>query len=162
MSGIILRKNFKNIREKGVRKMKKLKVCIPTKDEKSIYKGHMGDAESFMIYEWNGESHELIEKRKNIPFEEKQHGDKKKMQHVLGIVGDCEVFVGGVLSPNFLNLRDKTEIQPVVSKIENIEMAFEFLNKYADTVEELVSKRKNGEHPKAIPQISEDTMRILS
>ncbi|WP_456399369.1 NifB/NifX family molybdenum-iron cluster-binding protein [Mesoaciditoga sp.] len=142
--------------------MEKLKVCIPTKDEKNIYKGHMGDADLFMIYEWDGKDYKLVEKKKNVPFEEKKHGDQKKMQHILSIVGECEVFVGGVSSPNFLNLRDKTKVQPVVSKIEDIEKTFEALNKNAQTIEELTQKRKNGEHPRVIPQISEDETRLLS
>ncbi len=143
--------------------MNKVKICVPTKDEGKVFKGHMGDSDEFMIYEMseNGEW-KLLEKRKNTPFEEEGHGSQKKMQHILQIVGDCDVFVGGVLSPNFLNLRDKKPIQPVVSKFPSIEDSLRALSKEFKTIHELVQKRKAGEHPRAIPLLSENGVRILS
>ncbi len=121
----------------------------------------MGDADFFMIYEWNGNEYQFVEKRSNVPFEEEKHGSQKKMQHILKIVGDCDVFIGGVLSPNFLNLRDKTSVQPVVSKIEEIEKTLDTLNKHAKVIEELVQSRKEGKRPRAIPRISEDGIEML-
>jgi len=138
-----------------------LKVCVPTSDGFTVFKGHLGDAPNFEIYELREKGHTLLERRKNVPFDEKGHGDQKKMEHILGIVGDCDLFIGSVLSPNFLNLRDKTSIQPVVSKLDEIEKTLESLKKHSEDLEELVARRRKGERPHKIPMISPDEIKML-
>ena len=141
--------------------MNKLRICIPTKDEETIFKGHMGDSKEFMIYDLSEEGdYKLVEKRESIPFEEREHGSQKKMEHILKIVGDCEVFIGNVLSPNFLNIRDKKSIQPVVSKISSVEELLKAVSKEFKVIYDLVQMRKRGERPHVIPEISESEMKM--
>ncbi len=134
-----------------------LKICIPSKDGRTIFKGHMGDSPFFEIYEVdeNGKN-VFVEKRENPPFEEKGHGNQRKMEHILRIVGDCEVFVGAMLSPNFLNLRKNTHVQPVVSKFERIDETLKAIQGHVKTLSSLVEKRKKGERPEKIPVFSSD------
>lgn len=72
------------------------------------------------------------------------------------LLGDIDVIVGGLMSPNFLNLRDKTKIQPVLSKIEDVDIFLNSLYPKFDYIYGLIKKRKRGEFPKEIPLFKEE------
>ncbi len=139
----------------------KLKVCVPLSDGTSVFDGHMGDAPSFGIYELRENGYTLLEERKNVPFKEKGHGNRKKMEHILEVVGDCDLFIGSVLSPNFLNLRDNTDVQPVVSKLGDISKTLEALRMHWNDVSQLVEERRSGKRPRKIPVFSSNEMKMI-
>ena len=55
-----------------------------------------------------------------------------------------------------MNLRDKTKIQPVLSKIEDIDIFLNSLYLKFDYIYGLIKKRKRGEFPKEIPLFKEE------
>ena len=132
--------------------MKNIRVAIGVSKGKINIKQHAGDNPFFLIYDiYEDGTYKLIKEVENTAPDEKKHADEKKMKGVMGILGDIDVIIGGIMSPNFLNLRDKTKIQPVVSKIENLDESLICVAKNFDEVYELVSQRREGKYPKEIP-----------
>ncbi len=134
--------------------MRCIKLAIGVTSGKIDVKKHAGDNPIFYIYEFceNGK-YKLLKEIKNTAPEEKKHADEKKMKGVMSLLGDVDIIVGGLMSPNFLNIRDKTSIQPIVSKISNIEEFFQKLKLNFNHIYDLVEKRRNGERPKEIPTL---------
>ncbi len=134
--------------------MRCMKVAIGITSGRIDTKRHAGDNPFFHVYEFCEDgSYKLLKEIENTAPEEKKHADEKKMKGVMSLLGDIDVIVGGLMSPNFLNMRDKTPIQPIVSKIETIEGFFAKLKEEFDHIYGLVEKRKNGERPKEIPTL---------
>jgi len=135
-----------------------IRIAIGITNEKIDIKKHAGDNPMFYIYEFceNG-AFKLLEKIENTAPEEKKHADERKMKGVMALLGDIDIIVGGLMSPNFLNIRDKTPIQPIVSKIEDINEFFEILKKKFDYIYSLLEKRKKGERPKEIPTLKKES-----
>ncbi len=134
--------------------MRCIKLAIGVTSGKIDVKKHAGDNPIFYIYEFceNGK-YKLLKEIENTTPEEKKHADEKKMKGVISILGDIDIIVGGLMSPNFLNIRDKTSIQPIVSKISNIEEFFQELKLNFDHIYDLVEKRRNGERPREVPTL---------
>ena len=134
--------------------MRCIKLAIGVTSGKIDVKKHAGDNPIFYIYEFceNGK-YKLLKEIENTAPEEKKHADEKKMRGVISILGDIDIIVGGLMSPNFLNIRDKTSIQPIVSKISNIEEFFQELKLNFDYIYDLVEKRRNGERPREVPTL---------
>ena len=65
-----------------------MRVAVAVSDDEK-YTEHFGRAQKFMIYEFNGEDIELIDKResKKIPGEKHQWGKS------LNVIGDCDVII---------------------------------------------------------------------
>ncbi len=134
-----------------------VKIAIGVTDEKIDIKKHAGDNPMFYIYEFCKDGvYKLLKKVENTAPEEKKHADEKKMKGVMSLLGDIDIIVGGLMSPNFLNIRDKTPIQPIVSKIEDIDEFFEVLKENFDHIYDLVEERKKGERPKEIPTLKRE------
>ncbi len=136
--------------------MKKMRVVIGSNDGKNIILNHLGESEYFYIYDiFEDGTYNYIEKRENIsPEEDKnKHGLDKKRNIILNICKDANVFVGRMMSPNFINIAKKTEVQPVIIKEESISGMFNILAKYFEDIYNLVQARHNGERPQKIPKI---------
>ncbi len=134
--------------------MRCIKVAIGLTTGKIDTKKHAGDNPIFHIYEFcEGGSYKLLKEVKNTAPEEKKHADERKMKGVLGLLGDIDIIVGGLMSPNFLKIRDNTSVQPLISKIEDVEEFFHTLNSEFENIYKLVDERKKGERPKEIPTL---------
>jgi len=133
--------------------MKKIRVCIGSTDGKNISKTHMGDTESFHIYDlFEDAKYTFIEKRENFAIDE-GHSTTGKMKKILGIVADSDVLVATKKSPNFVKIANKTKYQPVVVKTTDIADTFVELHKAFDTIYEYVTRRKAGEKFDIIPEL---------
>ena len=133
--------------------MKKLRIGLASNDGKTILNDHMGQARNFYVFDvLEDGTYQLIEKKDNTsPEEEGKHGLDKKRTSVMDILRGCCVFVGGRMSPNFVKLRDNTEVQPVISKVSEISTFMQTFTRNFEHIYQLVEQRKNGERPKEIP-----------
>jgi len=133
---------------------RKLRVVIGC-DEGQVPRKHLGDCGEFCIYDvYEDGSYELVEKRPNTLPEEKQHADPEKLNRALKELAGCEVMVSGLLSPNFIRMRDTKPVQPVVvhgrPQIPDVMQA---LHENFDHIYALVEARRKGERPQEIPII---------
>jgi len=118
----------------------------------------MGAARDFYIFDlFEDGSSVLVEKRENTSPEEDEseskHGDVKKLKAAMWIFKDCDVVLGRRGSPNFVRMRDNTEFQPVVTKVDSLSGSVLELARSFDEIYGLVERRKQGERPQAIPII---------
>ncbi len=132
---------------------RKLRAAIGC-DEGAVPRKHMGDCSEFCIYDvYEDGTYELVTRKPNTLPEEKQHADPAKLQQALKELADCEVMVSGLLSPNFIRMRDTKPVQPVVVKPGTLEEAMKLLHENFDHIYSLVEARRRGERPKEIPII---------
>ena len=119
-----------------------------------IPRRHFGDCPQFRVYELyeNGEYH-LVETIDNTSPEEERHADPKKLKGITGLLSGCEAVVSGLLSPNFMRMRDTKPIQPVVSKKETVAETLAALAESFEDLFRLVSARRQGERPEVILQV---------
>ena len=118
----------------------------------------MGTARDFYIFDlFDDGSSVLVEKRENTSPEEDEseskHGDVKKLKVAMWIFEDCDVVLGRRGSPNFVRMRDNTEFQPVVTRVDSLSGSVIELASSFDEIYGLVERRKRGERPQAIPII---------
>jgi len=118
----------------------------------------MGTARDFYIFDlFEDGSSVLVEKRENTSPEEDEsestHGDVKKLKVAMWIFNDCDVVLDRRGSPNFVRMRDTTEFQPVVTRVDSFADSVIELARSFDEIYGLVERRKRGERPQAIPII---------
>jgi hypothetical protein len=138
--------------------VRKIRVALGSNDGKKIIPDHMGAARDFYIFDlFEDGSSVLVEKRENTSPEEDEseskHGDVRKLKSAMGIFEDCEVVLGRRGSPNFVRMRDTTEFQPVVTRVDSLSGSVLELARSFDEIYGLVERRKRGERPQAIPVI---------
>ena len=135
--------------------MRKIRIAIGSDDGKNIIDDHFGESKSFLIFDvFEDGEHKFVEERENrSPEEEGKHGSDKKRGSVLNILGDCDAIVAGKMSPNFLKIRDSSKVQPIISKIDDINSFMREFFRNFDDFFILVEKRRNGEYPQQIPVI---------
>jgi len=136
-------------------KMRTLRLALGSDDGKEILRDHMGQAKEFLVFDVSEDGeYVLVERRENTSPEEKgKHGLDRKRISVMDILKDCQVLVGGRMSPNFVKLRDNSKFQPIVSKIPDIGTFMRKLSEEFDRIYELVERRRRGERPKEIPTL---------
>ncbi len=132
---------------------KRIKVAIGLKNENSVVQTHMGDAENFYIYDlFQDGTLNFIEKRKNTAISiDETHGAIDKMNAVVSILNDSDVVIGKNISPNFKNIAAKTNIQPVVVKVDEVSDIMKKVLEFFDDIYCLVEQRKQGLRPSTIP-----------
>ena len=133
--------------------MERIRIAIGSNDGKKIAPGHMGDAEYFYVYDVHAEGEaEFVERRDNTtPGDEKGHGRGEKRRAVLEILNDVDLLVGRRVSPNFKKIAKETEVQPVVSQLEDIEEILNAISESFERFRTLVRSRRDGERPEEIP-----------
>jgi hypothetical protein len=142
----------------GEKNVRKIRVALGSNDGAKIIPDHMGAARDFYIFDlFEDGSSVLVEKRENTsPKEdesESKHGDVKKLKVAMWIFKDCDVVLGRRGSPNFVRMRDNTEFQPVVTRVDSLSGSVLELARSFDKIHGLVERRKRGERPQAIPII---------
>ena len=90
---------------------------------------------------------ELIKKEE----EEGKHGSTAKMKKIISMLPSVEVFVGRVLSPNFIKMSQSTDIQPIIVKRESIEECLQVISQNFQTIYELTQKRKADKREQVVP-----------
>ena len=132
-----------------------LTVVLGSDDGKNIPKRHLGDTTQFFIYSVKeGGEYELLKKVENTAIEEEEegkHGSTAKMKKIISMLPSVEVFVGKVLSPNFIKMSQSTDIQPIVVKRESIEECLQVISQNFQTIYELTEKRKAGKREQVVP-----------
>jgi predicted Fe-Mo cluster-binding NifX family protein len=135
------------------RHMKRIRICIGSNDSKTIAKTHMGDTEYFLIYDlFENSQNRFIEKRINIAKDMK-HGKTDKMEAIIKIVEDTDVFVAQQKSPNFVKIANTTKYQPVVVNAENIADVLILLDKSFQEICNYTTRRNSGEYFNTIPEL---------
>ncbi len=75
----------------NVNQQKRIRIAVPTNDEKNIFPKMLGMAKYLFIYEIeNGEGFKLIEKRKNPFADTMQH---LKTLDVYDLINDCSIII---------------------------------------------------------------------
>lgn len=133
--------------------MRKMRICIGTNDGDNIAKTHMGDTDYFYIYDlFENSDNKFIEKRINIA-KDMEHAKADKMNKIIGIIKDADLFVAQQKSQNFINIANKSKYQPVVVKAEKISDVIILLEEAFQEIYAYVSRRKNGEVFNTIPEL---------
>jgi len=133
--------------------MDKLRICFGSSDGEFVADTHMGDTDSFYVYDVfaKGER-KFIEARRNS-VKELDHAKTGKMKRIIEIVNDGDIFAARQKSPNFINIAKNTKYQPVVVKADKISDALSIIEKSYEELMELVLRRKNGEVFNIIPEL---------
>ena len=133
--------------------MRKIRLCIGSNDGENIAKTHMGDTESFYIYDIiENSGNKFIGKRINIA-KDMEHAKTDKMKEIIKLVKDVDVFVAQQKSPNFIKIANKTKYQPIVVKDEKISDILIVLDKAFQEIYNYIKRRKNGEFFDTIPEL---------
>ncbi len=132
---------------------KRIQLAIACEGEQ-IPRKHFGDCPQFRVYElYEDGEYRLMETIDNTSPEEERHADPKKLKGVTSLLPGCEAVVSGLLSPNFMRMRDTKPIQPVVTKEETVTATLSALGKTFEELFDLVSARRRGERPSVILQV---------
>ena len=133
--------------------MKKIRLCIGSNDGENIAETHMGDTEWFYIYDFfENSASKFIEKRINIA-KSIEHAKTEKMNIIIKLVKDTDVFVAQKKSPNFVKIAKKTKYQPIVVEAEKISDIFIVLDRYFEEIYSYVKRRNSGEVFDTIPEL---------
>ncbi len=131
--------------------MKTIRLCIGTNDKIHIANTHMGDTETFCIFEINenGES-QFIETRKNT-VKDMDHSKADKMSAILDIVKDVDILIATEKSPNFVKIASTTRYQPIIIKTQAIKDALRILSKNWTEITKLINRRQAEGYSVVIP-----------
>ncbi|MCK4502967.1 MAG: hypothetical protein KAU22_08010 [Desulfuromonadales bacterium] len=133
--------------------MRKIRICIGSNDGHNIAATHMGDTESFYIYDlFDGGGSKVVEQRDNTA-RLMDHSGADKMTKIISLLADTEVFVAKHESPNFTKIAKQTKYQPVIVKTESISDILTLLQTEFDEIYPYVERRKNGEKFATIPKL---------
>jgi predicted Fe-Mo cluster-binding NifX family protein len=135
--------------------MKRIRIAIPSNDGEETSHGHMGMAKYFYIYDLfeNGKS-SFVERRENTsPPELTEHGDSIKMKAVLEICSGCDVIAGTKLSPNFRNVSNTTEFQPLVVGRGKLTDIISRITANYQPIWDLIQRRREGQRTREVPKL---------
>jgi len=143
--------------------MTRIRIAIPSNDGEETSPGHMGMAKYFYIYDLfeKGEP-TFVERRENTsPPDLTEHGDAVKMKAVLEICSGCDVIAGTKLSPNFRNVSNTTEFQPlVVGKGKLTDIISRITTNY-EPIYDLIQRRKEGEKTREVPKLMNEQLLLV-
>jgi len=143
--------------------MTRIRIAIPSNDGEETSPGHMGMAKYFYIYDLfeKGEP-TFVERRENTsPPDLTEHGDPVKMKAVLEICSGCDVIAGTKLSPNFRNVSNTTEFQPlVVGKGKLTDIISRITTNY-EPIYDLIQRRKEGEKTREVPKLMNEQLLLV-
>lgn len=132
---------------------RRIQLAIACEGEQ-IPRRHFGDCPEFRVYElFEDGEYRFIKTQSNTSPEEKRHADPEKLKGVASILPGCEALVSGLVSPNFVRIRDTKPIQPVVTQEETLSGTLSALGVAFEELLGLVSARRQGEHPPVILKI---------
>ncbi len=133
--------------------MRRIRVALGSNDGATVVDTHMGDTPRFRVYDLVEDSiSEFVDEREN-PTVGGGHGKAEKMQAVVAMLEDVDVFVARRVSPNFRRIAEGTRHQPVVVGTERIDDALERLHAAFDTICRLTERRGRGERFDTIPEL---------
>jgi len=131
--------------------MEKIRLCIGSDDERTIADSHMGDTQRFHLYDIFADGKYLFVGTRENSVKEMDHAQGDKMQRIIELLKEVDVFVARRKSPNFMKIAEKTRYQPVVVTQEEIgEIVAALGNRFAE-LDAFVTRRDNGERSSDIP-----------
>ncbi len=122
---------------------KKIVVAFGTNDGKKLIDEHVGESKYFDIYKFTKKRDEFLERRENIKYEEKQHGDPEKAKKVSKVLKGIDVIVGKAFGPNIIRMKKKYVC--VVFRGDKIEKAKTEVHKIFDEIVKELEKPKGEE-----------------
>ena len=143
--------------------MTRIRIAIPSNDGEETSPGHMGMAKYFCIYDLfeKGEP-TFVERRENTsPPELTEHGDPVKMKAVLEICSGCDVIAGTKLSPNFRNVSNTTEFQPLVVGKGKLTDIISRITANYEPIYNLIQRRKQGERTTKVPKLLNEQLLLV-
>jgi len=143
--------------------VKRIRIAIPSNDGEETSRGHMGMAKYFYIYDLfeNGESSFVARKENTSPPELAEHEDPIKMTVVLEICSGCDVIAGTKLSPNFRNISNTTEFQPlIVGKGKLTDIISRIAANY-QPICDLIQCRKEGQRTREVPKLLNEQLLLV-
>lgn len=84
-----------------------MKIALCTSDDEK-YTEHFGKAQKFLIYEYEGQNVQFLDKRESIKIAGEKHQWKKSLQ----VLEDCEVIIA-----EQIGLRAKTAVKEMNKKV---------------------------------------------
>jgi predicted Fe-Mo cluster-binding NifX family protein len=135
--------------------MKRIRIAIPSNDGEETSRGHMGIAKYFYIYDLfeNGKSKFVARKQNTSPPELTEHGDPVEMKAVLEICSGCDVIAGTKLSPNFRNVSNTTEFQPLVVGRGKLTDIISRITANYQPIWDLIQRRREGQRTREVPKL---------
>jgi UDP-N-acetylglucosamine enolpyruvyl transferase len=136
--------------------MQKIRICIGSDDGLTMAKTHLGDTKKFYCYDLIGCSAsqfvgERVNSARNL-----DHAQVDKMQSIITLLKDVDIFVAQQKSPNFIKIARQTKYQPVVVDSESIPAIIALLQEQFEQLYAYVERRRNGEVFAEIPMLSAD------
>jgi predicted Fe-Mo cluster-binding NifX family protein len=136
--------------------MKRLILVFSSDDGTTMLDDHFGEGKDFYLYAIDEQgNYKLIEARPNTSPDEEgnAHGLEEKRVAVLDILNEANVIVSRQLSPNLIKMRDKAQVQPILTDIESIEVFLREFKGYFNQIFDMVENRKQGIFLNEIPRI---------
>ncbi|MGC8565228.1 MAG: NifB/NifX family molybdenum-iron cluster-binding protein [Thermoplasmata archaeon] len=92
---------------------------------------HFGDSNFFLILDiYENGDYKFLEKRKNTSLDtanEKIHGDVKKFRSLILLLNDVDILVAYRMGPNYLNIKNKTNKIPFLTRTDNFQESLEII-----------------------------------
>ncbi|MDA3902038.1 MAG: hypothetical protein PF441_01170 [Desulfuromusa sp.] len=133
--------------------MRTMRICIGSQDGEHIATTHMGDTAHFYIYDLNAAGYTFVEQRSNIA-QDMDHAGADKMKAILSLVLDADVLIAQQKSPNFIKIAKQTKYQPVVVKVDTIQVVLASLQGEFEEIYSYVERRRNGDTFETIPELT--------
>ena len=122
-------------------------------DGVTVVDTHMGDTSRFHVYDlFEDSKSEPVDERDN-PMTDDEHGKAEKMNAIVAMLDDADVFVAKRISPNFRRIAKKTKHQPVIVVADRIDDSLAKLRADFDQIFDLTERRKKGERFDTIPEL---------
>jgi len=124
-----------------------LLIAFGTDDGESLSNDHVGMAKYFYVYKFSGNHEELIERRRNVQFEDDEtnkHGDPEKARATSSVLEGVDVIVGKKFGPNIVRMLK--EFACVVVRTDTITSAIEAVHGNVSSIVEQKGKVEDRKH----------------
>ncbi len=99
-----------------------MKIAIAVDEIGELFEGHFGDAPFFLIYD---ENFDLVDKIRNVDYEEKHHGDPVKAKHIMNLLSNVDVLIAKQMGPNIQRVAKRFML--IFSKVTKIDKIINIL-----------------------------------
>ncbi|PMP74681.1 MAG: dinitrogenase iron-molybdenum cofactor [Aciduliprofundum sp.] len=124
--------------------MRKLRISVGMQDENLLYDGHYGDSSFFLIFDLDENGNcVFVERRENTKIEEHSHGDINKFNEIIRLLRDVDVLVAYRMGPNFINIRERSNKVPFLTRTRDFNESLEMVRKNFENLWN--EKRKKSE-----------------
>ncbi len=111
--------------------LRKLRVSFGMENDSTLSNKHFGDSNFFLILDiYENGDYKFLEKRKNTSLDtanENVHGDVKKFRSLILLLNDVDILVAYRMGPNYLNIKNKTNKIPFLTRTDNFQESLEMI-----------------------------------